>query len=386
MGEKIKIATLQEGQNYRGELLVLESQVKQASNGPYVQLKLTDGQVEITGKRWKCDSQITAGCVLRLVCEVTSWQGKKDLIIKGWSAGELPVEEFYKKGPNTKSELYAHLSGLLDEITEPDYKLFVEYIFQTYEQEIDTCPAAKSVHHDYQGGWLQHTAEVATLALNMAEVMKGLAHMDINISLVLAGAMLHDIGKLKGYSFCQGAIDLTDEGKLLEHISLGMLMLHEAQKYLQVPEVCYQMLSHCICSHHGKLEWGSPIKPATIEAQIIHLADMVSANCTTMNDLKSTGSDMWSEKSYIVGREVYKGPVGVSVVPLKIVRHADTEVGANIVAQLKLNGGYCPCAVDHTEDTKCMCRSFREQKKPGFCHCGLYEKVPVDGKVELPWD
>ena len=375
MGDKIKIDALQEGQNYRGELLVIESQVKQASNGPYVQLKLTDGVNEIMGKRWKNSSEISPGCVMQFVFEVGSWNGKKDLNIKGWSAGELPVEEFYKKGPVPKTQLYMELSAFMDQITDPHYKEFVEYMYQMYEYEIDTTPAARSVHHDYQGGWLQHTTEVTKLALAMARTMNDLADMSINISLVLAGAMLHDVGKLRGYSFCQGAIDLTDDGKLIEHISLGMLMLSEAQKSLQVPDVCYQMLLHCVCSHHGRLEWGSPVMPATIEAQIIHLADLTSANCTTMHEQKNTGDNIWSDKSYYLGRQVYKGPVGVSSKTKLKILHRDDERAKEIVEELKQNGGYCPCAVDRTADTKCMCKSFREMNKPGLCHCGLYEKI-----------
>lgn len=140
------------------------------------------------------------------------------------------------------------------------------------------CPASTVGHHACLGGLLQHTVEVATIGRAVALVSGA------DGELVLVGAMLHDIGKLEAYSWRSGTFELTEAGALLGHVALGMLML-DRRLASQAP-LCSDrealLLQHLIASHHGLLEHGAPVRPMTLEAEVLHYADAASAKTSSM--------------------------------------------------------------------------------------------------------
>ena len=149
-----------------------------------------------------------------------------------------------------------------------------------FRERYEECPASLSGHHAELGGLLKHTCEVATIARAISKV----CHADID--LVLAGVLLHDIGKLESYSW-RGAFEMTECGSLLGHVVLGCLMLDRIVGE-QEEEVCtdreLQILHHMILSHHGKLEFGAPVTPMTLEAEVLHYADNASAKTASMSE------------------------------------------------------------------------------------------------------
>ena len=146
--------------------------------------------------------------------------------------------------------------------------------------------AAKTVHHSFVGGLLEHTLSVTRLAAFFAD-----NYPAINRDLLIAAALLHDIGKTKELSFFP-MNEYTDDGQLLGHIMIGAEMIHDkAQKIEGFPELLETELKHCILSHHGEYEFGSPKKPALIEAIALNFADNADAKLETMTEALEYGTN-----------------------------------------------------------------------------------------------
>jgi 3'-5' exoribonuclease len=147
-----------------------------------------------------------------------------------------------------------------------------------FRHRYGACPASTTGHHAELGGLLRHTCEVASIGRSIA------AACGADRDLVTAGALLHDIGKLEAYTWATG-FTTTEQGALLGHVTLGMLMLERRGAALaSLKDRESWMLQHLIASHHGRLEFGAPVGPMTLEAEILHLADNASAKVTSMAD------------------------------------------------------------------------------------------------------
>ncbi len=158
-------------------------------------------------------------------------------------------------------------------------------------------PSAITHHHNYVGGNLEHTVGVMRLCLNISEM-----YPRVNKDLLLCGALLHDIGKLKEYIYT-AAIDISDEGNFIGHIVIGeqwikekIQQLHRAGK--EFPEELEHQLIHLILSHHGKYEWGSPKLPKLVEACILHQADLMDSQVKNylqmIQDAKRQTDEDWT--------------------------------------------------------------------------------------------
>lgn len=169
-------------------------------------------------------------------------------------------------------------------LTAPRLRAVVDlfYADDGFRQQYEQCPGAPGTgHHALLGGLLQHTREVVSIARQMARV----AHADED--LVTAGALLHDIGKLESYTWESGVFDTTERGRLAGHVVIGAMMLRAALA-AKSTAVCTDeeamLVEHMILSHHGRLEYGSPVRPMTLEAEILHFADDASAKTAAINE------------------------------------------------------------------------------------------------------
>ena len=175
---------------------------------------------------------------------------------------------------------------LIKSVLTPGLRLVLDNVFEgeTYERFLRN-PAGMRLHHAYIGGLLQHSVDVATLASNMADTVGG-----VDKDLIVAGALLHDVGKLREISASMG-FPYTTEGRLLGHISMSAAMVQEAAAKARVTGPKLQHLLHIVLAHHGEPEKGSPVACATKEAFIVHYADELDA---IMNQYKKTdGKNPW---------------------------------------------------------------------------------------------
>ena len=157
-------------------------------------------------------------------------------------------------------------------IEDGDLGILVANMYNKYWDKLSHWPAAVSVHHNIEHGLLLHLTNVTKQAIDIAN-----KYADIDMSLVVAGALLHDIGKIREYSNETGS-GISESGKYLDHITEGVCMVRAEAEQLNVDEKILNRLLHIIVSHHGKLEWGSPKVPVIKEAFIVHIADYIDTN------------------------------------------------------------------------------------------------------------
>jgi 3'-5' exoribonuclease len=178
-------------------------------------------------------------------------------------------------------------------IGAPRLRRTVDLFFEdaAFRARFEACPASTSGHHAELGGLLRHTYEVASIGRAIARTCRA------DYDLVLAGALLHDIGKLEAYRW-DGPFETTEAGALLGHVTLGMLMFERRLMGEAVPACTDRerlLLQHLVASHHGRLEFGAAAPPMTLEAEILHFADNVSAKTASMTEALSNSGNFERE-------------------------------------------------------------------------------------------
>lgn len=201
------------------------------------------------------------------------------------------------------STLERELRELIKSIeTEPFAELVRVFVGSEFYYDFCQAPAAQRYHHNYSGGLLEHSLGVAHIAVKVAEL-----HPDVDRDLLLVGALFHDLGKIQEMTIDE-VINYSDEGKLLGHIVLGIRILEQLMERAQTAQVIRNKLLHMIASHHGRYEWQSPKKPMFLEAQILHLADMMDAEIWKFKSARLSAEDgPWSQYMKNIGSEVYLG-------------------------------------------------------------------------------
>lgn len=285
------ISELREGEKIAGIYLCKHKQAAVTKNGkPYENLILQDKTGTIDGKIWEPNSlgidEFDPLDYIDVVGDVTSFQGSLQVSIKrARKAGEgeydpgnyLPVSE---KNVDT---MYQELLGCAAQVKNPYLHRLLMSFFEEDEEFVRAFKgnsAAKSVHHGFIGGLLEHTLSVTRLCQYYCRT-----YPVLNQDLLLTSAMLHDIGKTKELSpFPKN--DYTDDGQLLGHIMIGAEMVHDkAREIPGFPEKLESEVKHCILAHHGELEYGSPKKPALPEAVALNLADNTDAKMETLTEI-----------------------------------------------------------------------------------------------------
>lgn len=228
--------------------------------------------------------------------DVTSFNGMLQFNIRRvrrCSEGEYDPKDFLPSSKRDVEEMYAELLGYVKKINNPYISKLVKSFFVEDEEFVKAFKfhsAAKSVHHGFIGGLLEHTLGVTRLCDFYADT-----YPVINRDLILAAAMFHDMGKLREIStFPEN--DYTDDGNLLGHIVMGVEMIGERIRTIDgFPSKTASELKHCILAHHGEYEYGSPKKPALVEALALNFADNLDAKMETLTEIfaANEGKNEW---------------------------------------------------------------------------------------------
>ena len=273
--------------------------MKTKAGKTYYSLVLQDKTGTIDGKIWDLNPGIQyfeALQYIRVDGQVSIFQNNNQLNIRKVRVaqeGEYDPAEYLPCSPYNNDQMYAKLLNLVESVQEPHLHALLESFFVTRKEFVKAFragSAAKTVHHGFVGGLLQHTLSVAQLCDYYAS-----QYPLINRDLLITAALCHDIGKVYELSPFP-ANDYTDSGQLLGHIVTGVMMVRDAAKRIEgFPPVLARELEHCIISHHGEMEYGSPKKPALIEAMALHLVDLTDARIETMTELidKSPNNLEW---------------------------------------------------------------------------------------------
>jgi 3'-5' exoribonuclease len=294
------INTLVPGELIRNIYLCKGKRSAETRNGkPYDNLTLQDKTGTLDGKVWDPNSSGIAEYdemdFIEVYGEVTSYNNNLQLNIKQIRKAQeeeyIPADYMPTTEKSTDS-MYQELLGYVGKIENKYLRQAVEYYFvkdESFIKKFKSHSAAKSVHHGFSGGLLEHTLSVVKLC----EYMVG-AYSILNRDLLYAGAICHDIGKVKELSsFPEN--DYTDDGQLLGHIIIGVEMVSDAVREIpEFPEKLASELKHCIIAHHGELEYGSPKKPALAEALALNFADCTDAKMQTLTEIfKEKNTNDW---------------------------------------------------------------------------------------------
>lgn len=270
-------------------LCKVKQTLKTKAGKSYYSLLLQDKSGILDAKVWELTGGIDnfeAMDYIRVDGQITSFNNALQLNVKRIrksQEGEYDPLDYMPMTDKNIEEMYQEILGYIHAINEPHLRKLVESFFvedKEFAKAFKVHSAAKSVHHGFVGGLLEHTLGVVKLSDYMAT-----NYPIINRDLLISAALFHDIGKLQELSVFPEN-DYTDDGQLLGHIFIGTEMLGTRIKTIpNFPGKLANELRHCILAHHGELEYGSPKKPALVEAMALNFADNADAKMQTMREL-----------------------------------------------------------------------------------------------------
>lgn len=312
--EIIPICEMQPGCNVEGFFILQKGTVKQSSNGShFLSLRLSDRDGEIDGKIWDYASDIHEhlGAVVKIRGSVQEYNGAKQLIvdrIRLAQAGDTyDLKDLVPSAPINVPEVMGTIEDILNRICDDTYRNIALCAFGRMKAVLATLPAAISVHHAFVGGLLMHTYNI----MQMCEATGRVYGDDlIDMDLLLTGAFCHDMGKRR--EFLLSKVGLVTEyslpGQLMGHLVMGAQEIADIAKELNIPEESEQvlLLQHLLLSHHGELEYGSPVVPKVIEAEILSRMDMLDARIENYREvMEATDLGTMSEYVKYLGHTIY---------------------------------------------------------------------------------
>ncbi len=297
------IESFEEGQSISGIYLCKTKNSATTKNGKtYENVILQDKTGTVDAKIWEPNSagiyEFDAMDYVYINAEVTSFNGAKQLNIRQArqaSEGEYVTADYFPVSDKDIEVMFDELLTYITSVENPFYRKLLGMFFMEDEEFIRSFKchsAAKSVHHGFIGGLLEHTLSVTKLCDFYCK-----NYSILNRDLLITAAILHDMGKVDEISEFPGN-DYTDDGQLIGHIVIGSEKIAMAVREIPgFPPKMSNELRHCILAHHGELEYGSPKKPALVEAMALNFADNTDAKLQTMTEIfdkhSNAGSDEW---------------------------------------------------------------------------------------------
>jgi len=290
-----------------------ELKAKTESGEFYLNLELLDASGRIFATLWRDAKQvyekIETGAVVKVKAAVIDYHGKPHLTINRVRLvrddDDYDLSKLVAQVDADPEQLLEKLSDMIKRVTNSHLSNLLQIIFNDEEisKQFAAAPGGKLWHHSYIGGLLEHTLNVTEIALNCAAL-----YPEINHDLLLSAGLLHDIGKIKTYTY-QTLIEFTDEGRLLGHIVMGSQMVKEKiDKIKDFPPQLEKELLHLILSHQGKLEHASPVVPMTLEGLLLYFADEIDSKANAFQRIKEKEGDQgWSRYVQLMNQYFYFG-------------------------------------------------------------------------------
>jgi 3'-5' exoribonuclease len=280
--------------------------------GPYLAATIGDRTGEVTALVWQNVDQLREvlepGRVVSVKGQVQRYNQQLQVVVR--QAEALPSESvedalFVRASAADPEDLWKQLNALVEEVSDSDVRQLLFRVFSDPEVEklFRSAPAARSMHHAFRSGLLEHTVSVTTVARTLAR------HYELNQDLVVAGCLLHDFGKIWELEI-GASIEYTDDGRLIGHIPMETLFVDKKIGELKkFPAETRRQLLHIMLAHHGEYEFGSPRRPKTPEALLVHMIDNLDSKMAGMLEaIAAQGSDdeAWTPYSRILERHIYR--------------------------------------------------------------------------------
>ena len=298
-----------DGEHIAGQFLV-GNVIKGTNNlgAQYFNIELRDASGTMSAKKWEIypedEDTIVTGNVIDIDGEVYKYRDSLQIKLLGAKKvdiDDVDVTKFLKQPPIPTEELVKKFNSYVDSIKQEDCKKLLDYFINKYKDKLYDYPAATFIHHEYHSGLLVHSITMAGIADYLAPIY------DVDRDLIITAVLLHDFGK---FTELKGPIiyKYSTEGKLLGHISIMAAEIKEAADKLNITSEIPLLLEHCILSHHGQYEFGSPVLPLTKEAMLLSLIDNLDSKMVIVNKaLEETEEGEFSDRvNPLDGRMLYK--------------------------------------------------------------------------------
>ena len=278
------------------------------SGSPYLNLVLQDSSKAIDAKLWdvkpELEKQLEVGKVYNFDLEVIKYKSNlqaKVLRVLPIPQSDINMEEFVFKSPVSKEELKKAIQEGINQIKNENIAMIVSSILNYYANDFYEYPAAAKIHHNFIGGLATHTSGMLKVGMALCDI-----YPNIDKDYLLAGIIIHDLGKIEEYSSAV-VTEYTTQGKLLGHISIMDARLLEIGKQLNLQDSEELMiLRHLVLSHHGQYEFGSPVRPETLEAELLNLIDNIDARINTINKaLEDVKQGEFSQKVFALDNRIF---------------------------------------------------------------------------------
>jgi 3'-5' exoribonuclease len=314
------VKDIKEGEPVRDLFLVGNKALLTSNAGkPYLSLQLRDRTGQVEGRVWDRAEEIGKRFERDDVVEVSgtaiSYQGRiqfKVHDVRREVAGARDLSEYLPVTRKGIDALWAELQRFVAGVKDADLSSLLAAVFPDppstdVAQRFRQAPGGKTMHHDYIGGLMEHTVSVAGICQLLSAHYEG-----VDADLLLAGALLHDIGKVHELSY-EGAFDYTDEGRLLGHLYMGAEYVDRVCASLPAfPPGKTMLVKHMILSHHGELEYGSPKRPKTLEAILLHFVENMDAKVSAFQDAVAEMREgaRWTDYQRMFERYLFAGGTG----------------------------------------------------------------------------
>jgi len=289
--QRVWIKDLRAGSDLEEIYAVRAADIRQRrGGGPYLAAVLGDRTGEVTALVWQNVDRVRGvlerGNVVRVKGQVQRYNQQLQIVVRqAETVPEASVDEelFLRSSSVDPTLLWQRLMDAIEDVANPDLRRLLSLVFSDpeVEERFRVAPAARSMHHAFRSGLLEHTVSVTGIARLLCE------HYDLDADLVIAGALLHDLGKIWELEIA-ASIEYTDDGRLIGHLPMEL---------------------HILLSHHGEYGFGSPRRPKTPEALLVHMADNLDSKMAGMLEaINAEGSDdeAWTPYSKILERHIYR--------------------------------------------------------------------------------
>lgn len=312
---KIFIEDIRERDQVDSQFLVRDKVTAMAKNGkPYLTLKLMDRSGELEGRVWdrvdELAERFERDDFVQVRGKASSYLGKMQLVVqelRKLDDQQIQLADFLPVAAEGFASLEQRLRALVATLQNPHLRALMELFLADKEfmEQYTRAPAAKSMHHVYLGGLLEHSLAIAALVEDVTR-----RYPDLDRDLLVVGALLHDVGKVEELSYLR-SFDYTDEGKLLGHIMLGVEKLDTRLRELpEFPKPLAVHLKHLLLSHHGQYEFGSPKRPKTLEATVLNYLDDLDSKINGIRshiERESHNDSAWTSYHRLYDRYFFKG-------------------------------------------------------------------------------
>lgn len=288
-----------------------------SKGGPYLDITLSDATGEINAKLWDYNEMLhgtyEAGDLVKVRGVISKYNGadqmKIEKIRKATESDGIDPGDFVEQASYDGEQMFGELIKLAEEFENEAIRALTLKLYNDNKEKLLYWPAAFKLHHAIRSGLLMHTLSIVRMCESVAAI-----YPSVNRDLLICGAMLHDIGKLREFDVntLGTANGYTTEGNLIGHLVKGAMMVEKAAEELGTDDKIAMMIEHMIISHHGEPEFGAAVRPSFIEAEILSSLDKLDAAIYEMEDaVKSTAPEDFSARLWALdNRKLYNHALG----------------------------------------------------------------------------